>query len=235
MQLVGIVQHKFQMHLRLLPFLPLVAVNRQCHMGSHLLPQALRPLQILLEQRLQLWRRRLHQRKGAPLIHDPVHQSPLLGPHLGLQRSEFLRHPLLPGIAGWQGRAPDQQCTGVLYQFAVLCHMLQYLDRLLMPAQQRQSIALIDVKDHIGGILAAHRAAQLQQRLRVAVVIHVLHGPPKEQAGIPVDGRSAQQHPRPSQQQGGDTLLQRGLCGQSGQQPQKRGHAPDPKGQAGVI
>lgn len=54
MQLVGIVQHKFQMHLRLLPFLPLVAVNRQRHMGRHLFPQAPGPLQILLEQRLQL-------------------------------------------------------------------------------------------------------------------------------------------------------------------------------------
>lgn len=59
MQLVGIVQHKFQMHLCLLPFLPLVAVNRQRHMGPHLLPQGLRPLQILLEQRLQLRGRRL--------------------------------------------------------------------------------------------------------------------------------------------------------------------------------
>lgn len=120
MQLVGIVQHKFQMHLCLLPFLPLVAVNRQRHMGPHLLPQGLRPLQILLEQRLQLRGRRLHQRKGAPLVHDPVHQRPLFGPHLGLQSSELFRHPTPAGDRRMAGRAQ----TAMLLAFFTVCAAL---------------------------------------------------------------------------------------------------------------
>ena len=83
-QLVGVLQHKLQVHLRLAPLLPLVIVDRQRHMGPHLFPQTARTVQILLEQRFQLRRRGLHQGEGAPLVQHPVHQGPLLAAHLRL-------------------------------------------------------------------------------------------------------------------------------------------------------